>query len=427
MVPARFAKKPEEDVVVVVLGGGRGTRLDPLTRQRSKPAVPLAGKYRLIDVPLSNSLHSGMDRIFVLTQFNSVSLHRHINDTYKFAPFSRGFIEVLAAQQTPGHEQWFQGTADAVRQNLAFIMERGSERTLILSGDHLYRCDYREMLATHLDTGADITIAVLPCSEEEIGEFGAVRVDEAGRIIEFREKPKTPEARAGMRVPDALLAGRGMSPERPYLASMGIYLFDNQVLAAGLGGDENDFGKEIIPAAVEPCRVQAFFFDGYWKDIGTIGAFYETHMDLVRRDPPFNFYDRMWPIYTHPRYLPPSRITGTRIEFSTVAEGARLDGCHLDHSIVGVRSMAKDARLENTLLMGCDPEYPDASADAPPVGIGAGTVIRNAIVDKNARIGCNCRLMNERNLDEAEGRGWIIRDGIIVIPKNAILPDGTVV
>ena len=416
-----------DDVVVVVLGGGRGSRLDPLTRLRSKPAVPLAGKYRLIDVSLSNAIHSGMERIFVLTQYNSVSLHRHINSTYKFAPFSRGFVEVLAAQQTPSGERWFQGTADAVRQNQEFISERRGNLALILSGDHLYRCDYRRMMEAHQRYDAAITISVLPCSESEIGEFGAVRVDETGRIIEFREKPRTPEAREGMRVPAELLAEQGMGPERPYLASMGIYLFDQDVLRASLAEGHNDFGRDVIPAAVPRCRVQASFFDGYWRDIGTIRAFYEAHMDFTSYNPPFNFYDPAWPIYTHPRFLPASRMTGTTIERSVVAEGARIDGSTIESSIVGVRSRIHKAMLQGTLLMGADSEYPEAPPGAPEVGIGEHSVIRNAIVDKNARIGAHVHLTNERGLQEAEGGGWIIRDGVIVVEKNAIIPHGTVV
>ena len=415
------------DVVVVILGGGRGSRLEPLTRLRSKPAVPLAGKYRLIDVPLSNAIHSGMERIFVLTQYNSVSLHRHINSAYKFAPFSRGFVEVLAAQQTPSGEHWFQGTADAVRQNLEFISERRGDLALILSGDHLYRCDYRHMMETHVEHDAAITISVLPCSEEEIGEFGAVRVDDTGRIVEFREKPGTSEAREGMKVPEDLIAERGMSPERPYLASMGIYLFDQNLLAESLAGEHNDFGKEVIPAAVDRCRVQAHFFEGYWRDIGTIGAFYDAHMDLVTRNPPFDFHDPDWPIYTNPRFLPGSRITTTAVDRSVIAEGARIEGSTVEQSIVGVRSTIFKSVLRRTLLLGADSEAPDAAPGDPGIGIGEGTVIENAIVDKNARIGVGVRLVNEQGVQEADGPGWTIRDGIIVIKKNAIIPDGAVV
>jgi len=416
------------DVTVVILGGGRGTRLDPLTRLRAKPAVPLMSKYRLIDVPISNAINSGMYRMFVLTQFNSVSLHRHITATYRFSTFSTGFVEVLAAQQTPGDETWFQGTADAVRQNLDFIYELKSRWVLILSGDHVYRLDYSLMLRDHMEHGAAVTLAVLPCSEAEIAGFGAVRVDETGRIVEFREKPKTPEERAGMEVPDELLAARGGDPERPYLASMGIYLFDREAMRDCLENREHvDFGKDVIPAAVQNRPVQAHLFHGYWRDIGTIHAFYDAHMDFVRPKPPFSFLDPSWVIYTHPRFLPGTRMDRVTIDRSVIADGALITGTKLKDSIVGVRSVIRDAELERTLLMGVDAEYPDAGPGAPPVGIGPGTRIENAIVDKNARIGRNVQLVNESGRLEREGEGWVIRDGIVVVPKNAVVPDGTVI
>jgi len=419
-------RRSDNSVTVVVLGGGRGTRLDPLTRLRSKPAVPLSGQYRLIDVPISNALNSGFYRMFVLTQFNSVSLHRHITSTYTFSAFSRGFVDVLAAQQTPGDESWFQGTADAVRQNLPFIVETRAKHVLILSGDHLYRCDYSLMLREHLRADADVTVAVLPCSETEIAGFGAVRVDGSGRIIEFREKPATAEARAGMPVPAELRAARGVSDERPYLASMGIYIFRRERLEEYLEGEHVDFGRDVLPAAVRERRVQAYFFDGYWRDIGTIRAFYEAHMDLVRPQvPPFDFNDPKWTIYTHPRYLPPSRITGTRLERAIVSSGSFLRDATVEHSIVGLRSRIHGATLRNTLVMGADVDYPDAPRGAPPVGIGAGTRIENAIVDKNARIGRHVKLINEAGVQEADGNGWVIREGIVVVAKNAIVPDGT--
>lgn len=415
-----------DNVTVVVLGGGRGSRLDPLTRMRSKPAVPLAGKYRLIDVPISNAIHSGMERIFVLTQFNSVSLHRHVTSTYKFDPFSIGFVEILAAQQTPTDEDWFQGTADAVRKNLDFVAELRGDFVLILAGDHLYRFDYRMLLADHVENGADITVAVLPCSTEEIADFGAVRVDEGGDIVEFREKPKTAEERAGMEVPPELLDARGVPRDRPYLASMGIYLFNQDVLRGVLSRPGEDFGKHVLPAAVGKRRVQAHFFQGYWRDIGTIRAFYEAHMDLVQPTPPFNFYDPDWVIYTRPRYLPASRVTGARIETSIISDGALIRDSTIEHSIIGIRSVLRQATVRNTLVMGADEEFPDVT-DAPPLGVGEGSVIERAIVDKNVRIGRNVRLVNEKGVMEADGEGWFIRDGIIVLSKNSVIPDGTVV
>lgn len=419
-------RRSDTEVTVVILGGGRGTRLAPLTRLRSKPAVPLSGQYRLIDVPISNALNSGFYRMFILTQFNSVSLHRHVNSTFTFSPFSRGFVDVLAAQQTPGDETWFQGTADAVRQNLPFITEPRSRHVLILAGDHLYRCDYSLMLREHLRSDADVTVAVLPCSEAEVAGFGAVRVDGTGRIIEFREKPATPEARAGMAVPAELCAERGVSEERPYLASMGIYLFRKARLVECLESGHRDFGDDVLPAAVRDLRVQSYFFDGYWRDIGTIRAFYEAHMDLVRpKMPPFDFNDPKWTIYTRPRYLPPSRVAGTHLDRSILTSGCSVRDSTIEHSIVGLRSRISGATVRNTLVMGADIHYPDVPRRSPHVGIGDGSRIENAIVDKNARIGRRVKLVNEAGVQEAEGDGWVIRDGIIVVPKNAIIPDGT--
>jgi glucose-1-phosphate adenylyltransferase len=411
-----------QGVTVVVLGGGRGTRLDPLTRERSKPAVPLAGNYRLIDVPISNALNSGLMRIFVLTQFNSFSLHQHITATYKFSPFSRGFVEVLAAQQTPSSEMWFQGTADAVRQNLAFLVEQQGDKTLVLSGDHLYRMDYDHLLIDHLGHHADVTLCVLPCTEDEIADFGAVRVDDQGRVVEFREKPATPEARAGMEVPDHLR----LHPEKPYLGSMGIYLFEEQVLCGCLESDATDFGQDVLPEAVDRVHVQAHMFHGYWRDIGTIRAFYETHMDLVRPHPPFDFYDPEWRIYTRPRYLPGSRVKRSRLDRCIVAAGCVVADCDFEESIVGLRAIARGATVRRTLLMGVDETYPDIPG-SPPVGIGRGTRIENAIIDKNARIGRDVQLVNREGVIDGEGDGWVIRDGIIVVPKNSVVPDGTVV
>ncbi len=415
------------DVIVVILGGGRGTRLDPLTRLRSKPAVPIAGKYRLIDIPISNAINSGMERMFLLTQFNSVSLHRHIAQTYKFDPFSPGSVEVLAAQQTPGNDNWFQGTADAVRQNLRTIMEMRGDLVLILAGDHMYRMDYRRMLQAHLAAEADITVGVLPCSEAEVSEFGTVRVDPVGRVLEFREKPKTREARAGMEVDPQLLEAQGVAADKPYLASMGIYFFNKDVLAAVLDNDLVDFGRDIIPASIGKRRVQSYFYKGYWRDIGTIRAFFDTHLDLVRPDTPFDFYRDDWPFYTHPRYLPAARIFNTRIERSLLAEGSTVIDSEIEDAVIGVRSQIRKSRIRRTLVMGADPNPPDGFEGDPPVGIGEGCAIENAIIDKNARIGKNVRIANEKRLREADGPGWAIRDGIVVVPKNAVIANNTVI
>jgi glucose-1-phosphate adenylyltransferase len=413
-------------VTVLILGGGRGTRLDPLTRLRSKPAVPLAGKYRLIDVPISNCINSGMTQMYVLTQFNSHSLHRHIGRTYRFDSFSQGFAQILAAQQTPGSDSWFQGTADAVRQYANIIEDAGTELVLILSGDHLYRWDYRDLVREHREAGAAVSIGVLPCSEAEISEFGAVRVDESGRVVEFREKPKTPEARSGMEVDAAQLAREGVPSDRPYLASMGIYLFDRAALLEALAGDATDFGRDILPPAVERCRVQASFFKGYWRDIGTVRAFFDAHMDLLGDDPAFTFYDPRWPFFTHPRHLPGTMVRKSRVDGCSVAEGAKVLQVEAEHSIIGVRSVITRSQLERVLMMGADDYEPETPSDGrPAMGIGEGCVIRDAIIDKNARIGEGCRIAGGEGLDDAEGEGWMRRDGIVVVHKNAVIPPDT--
>jgi glucose-1-phosphate adenylyltransferase len=418
----------ESDVITVILGGGRGHRLDPLTRERAKPAVPIAGKYRLIDIPISNCIHSGMERMFVLTQFNSVSLHRHLVRTYKFDLFSRGFVQLLAAQQTPRGESWFQGTADAVRQNLDIILESRGELVLILSGDHMYRMDYRRLLHEHLRTGADVTVAALPCAEGEICDFGAIRVDTGGRIVEFREKPKDADARAGMQADPALLARFGVATERPYLASMGIYLFAKPYLRACLENSmRHDFGRDVLPHAVTDGRVQSFLFDGYWRDIGTIRAFYDAHMDLVQADPPFHFNDPDWPFYTHPRYLPGCALNAVRINRSIVSEGTTLDECTIERSIIGVRTTMTRATVRRSLVMGADPYPPAGPPGSPRLGIGEGSLIEGAIIDKNARIGSNVRIANAAGIAEADGDGWAIREGIVVVTKNAVIPDGTTI
>jgi glucose-1-phosphate adenylyltransferase len=418
----------ESEVITVILGGGRGHRLDPLTRERAKPAVPIAGKYRLIDIPISNCIHSGMERMFVLTQFNSVSLHRHLVRTYKFDLFSRGFVQLLAAQQTPKGEAWFQGTADAVRQNLENILESRGELVLILSGDHMYRMDYRRLLEEHLTTGADVTVAALPCAQSEIAEFGAIRVDASGRIVEFREKPKDVAARAGMQADPGLLARFGVSAERPYLASMGIYLFGKSYLRECLENTQrHDFGRDVLPHAVAERKVHAYLFEGYWRDIGTIRAFYDAHMDLVTADPPFHFNDPEWPFYTHPRSLPGSRLNAVRINRSIVSEGTTLDECTVESSIIGVRTTMSSATVRRSLVMGADPYPPPGPAGCPPLGIGAGSLIQDAIIDKNARIGRNVVITNRNGLAEGDGPGWAIREGIVVVTKNASIPDGTVI
>jgi len=416
-----------KDVIVVILGGGRGTRLDPLTRGRSKPAVPIAGNFRLIDLPISNAIHSGMERMFVMTQYNSISLHRHINRTYKFDIFSPGFVQILAAQQTMESEKWFQGTADAVRQNLTGILERRGDLVLILAGDHMYRMDYRDMLRDHLENDAEITLAVQPCTTSQIAGLGAVRVDGTGRVVEFREKPGTADERSGMEVAPELLEARGVDPDRAYLASMGIYFFNKSVLKEVLDNDLIDFGHHVIPAAVRSRKVQAHFFDGYWRDIGTIRSFYDAHMDMVKPDPPFSFYDPEWPFFTHPRYLPGSRLNGCRFNRSLLAGGALVEESSIEDSIVGIRAVMREATVRRSFIMGAVDFPPPGPPGAPPIGIGPGSLIQGAIIDLNCRIGREVRILNKARRTHADGDGWMIREGVVVVPKDGVIPDGTTI
>lgn len=426
------------NILAVILGGGAGTRLSPLTQQRSKPAVPLGGKYRLVDIPISNCINSDILRIFVLTQYNSASLNKHIAQTYRFSQFSNGFVEILAAEQTPTSPEWFQGTADAVRQVLPHIADWGIDTLLILSGDHLYRMDYRQFLARHFEMDADVTISVIPFVREQAEDFGLLKAESDGRITEFSEKPKG-EALEAMRVDTTAF---GLSPEeaarRPFLASMGIYVFKYEWLTNLLArdGSWNDFGKQIIPAAIKCCNVQAFMFDGYWEDIGTIDAFHRANLDLTATIPKFNLFDTEAPIYTRARYLPPSKVNNCNINQSIIAEGCILTRAIINRSLIGVRTRIDfGAHIEDTYVMGADyyQSITDMEGDArngiPRIGIGEGTVIRNAIVDKNARIGAGVRLVNERNLPDqiAPDGSWHIRDGIIIVPKNGIVRDGTVI
>jgi glucose-1-phosphate adenylyltransferase len=429
-------KKP--NILAVILGGGAGTRLSPLTHQRSKPAVPLGGKYRLVDIPISNCINSDILRIFVLTQYNSASLNKHIAQTYRFSQFSNGFVEILAAEQTPTSPEWFQGTADAVRQVLPHIADWGIDTLLILSGDHLYRMDYRQFLARHFETDADVTISVIPFVREQAEDFGLLKAESSGRILEFSEKPKG-EALEAMRVDTTAF---GLSPEeaarRPFLASMGIYVFKYEWLTKLLDNDSswNDFGKQIIPEAIKCCNVQAFMFDGYWEDIGTIDAFHRANLDLTATIPKFNLFDTEAPIYTRARYLPPSKVNNCHINQSIVAEGCIISRAIINRSLIGVRTRIDfGAHIEDTYVMGADYYQgieemdADARGGIPRIGIGEGTVIRNAIVDKNARIGAGVRLVNDKNLPDqiAPDGSWHIRDGIIIVPKNGIVRDGTVI
>lgn len=422
-------------LVGVVLGGGKGTRLQPLTNHRSKPAVPLAGKYRIIDIPISNCLNSGINQIYLLTQFNSVSLHRHIRQTYKFDRFDGGFVEILAAQQTYEGETWYQGTADAVRKQLRYLEQPGIRWVLILSGDQLYRMDFEAMLRTHEESGADVTIAAVPVTAEQAQSFGIMRLDETGRVTGFLEKPKTEQERVLVRTEPAWLDAHGIpSRGRDYLASMGIYLFDRDTLVELLSkSDYQDFGKEVFPMAIRARKVQVHPFDGYWEDIGTIAAFYEANLALTGDDPPFEFDVEDSPIYTRARVLPPTRYGGAQLAGSLVADGCNIgSGTTIDGSVVGLRCrIGRDVAIRRSVLMGADyHESPEDAAAArakglPPLGIGAGTIIEGAIVDKNCRIGARVVLRKPHGCpDELDRPPVYVRDGIIVVEKDGCLPDG---
>ena len=425
-------------LLAVILGGGAGNRLFPLTQQRSKPAVPLGGKYRLVDIALSNCINSDILRTFVLTQYNSASLNRHIAQTYRFSQFSNGFVEILAAEQTPASPHWFQGTADAVRQVLPHIRDWGIDTLLILSGDHLYRMDYRDFLERHHQTNADVTVSVIPCEARSASEFGLLKTDDTGRIVEFKEKPKD-DALSSMQV-DTMQFGLDAqdAQRRPYLASMGIYVFKYDRLEALLAEYPKwvDFGKHVIPAAINSTQVQAHMFDGYWEDIGTIGAFYRANLDLTSKIPKFNLFDAEAPVYTRARYLPPSKIEETEINDSIISDGCIINGAKVTNSVVGLRSrISKGVQMEASYMMGADiyQTFEDMRKDLanglPRVGVGEGTIVKHAIIDKNVRIGKNARLLNEAGVMEAEGPNgsYFIRDGIIILPKNAVIPDGTVI
>jgi glucose-1-phosphate adenylyltransferase len=425
-------------LLAVILGGGAGTRLFPLTQQRSKPAVPLGGNYRLVDVAISNCINSDVLRMFVLTQYNSASLNRHIARTYRFSHFSNGFVEILAAEQTPESPQWFQGTADAVRQVLPHIRGWGIDTLLILSGDHLYRMDYRDFIARHFESEADVTVSVIPTDPASASDFGLLKTDQTGRIVEFREKPKG-EHLESMRV-DTTSFGLSVDEARarPFLASMGIYVFKYDQLEKLLAEDQSwvDFGREVIPAAISSGKVQAFGFNGYWEDIGTISAFYRANLDLATKIPKFNLFDAEAPVYTRARFLPPSKIEQSEISDSIMSEGCIISGAKISNSVVGLRSrISKGVRLDASFMMGADyyqsieEMRADLAGGLPRVGIGENTVIRKAIIDKNARIGSNARLLNELGVADADGDAgsYFIRDGIIIVPKDAVIKDGTVI
>ena len=423
------------EIVTMILAGGQGSRLYPLTQFRSKPAVPIAGRFRLIDIPISNCIHSNYRKIYILTQFSAESLHRHIFVTYRFSMFSKDFITILSAQQTMENKDWYQGTADAVRQNLVYVLPYG-DLVLILSGDHLYRMDYQKFVNFHIKKNADITISVVPVRRENAHQFGLMKVNEKSRITTFVEKPKDPKVLDDLEVPEEILKKQKVETgDKKLLASMGIYVFKKEVLVDLLKDTSyEDFGRQVIPHAISNKKVFAYFFDGYWEDIGTIKSFFDAQMDLTNVLPKFNFYDEDRPIFTHPRFLPGAKILNAQIEGSLLCEGSIINPSHIKESIIGIRSIiGNDSSLERVVMMGADEyETPEEKLQnqqkgTPPVGVGSNCRIYRAIIDKAARIGNNVRIVNERNVENEDGKNYSIKDGIVVIPKNAVIADDTVI
>lgn len=417
------------DVLTIILGGGRGTRLFPLTQLRSKPAVPIGGKWRLIDIAISNCLHAGLERIYVLTQYNSASLNRHIAQTYRMDMFSGGFVEVLAAEQTPEGEQWFQGTADAVRQASRHFRSYDADYYLILAGDHLYRMDLRDLVRAHVTQQADVTIAAQPCDPETSTQMGIFLFDGDGRIRGFEEKPDaTRLSEIGCSVPEGSAMAADMPAAKPFMASMGIYVFSRDVLLAALDDypDAIDFGKQIIPRALDTHRVRAYLYDGYWADVGTIGSFYEANLQLTTPGTAFSFQDPRRPIYSHPRFLGGSMAAGCTLDRALVAEGCQLDHCSVESSVVGIRTQVRPgARISRSVLLGADYYRHDGDDPSVPIGIGRNVVLDRVIVDKNAHIGDDASLTNAAGVEHLDGDGFFIREGIIVVPKGATVPPGT--
>ncbi len=416
-----------DDCLAVILGGGRGTRLFPLTQERSKPAVPIGGKYRLIDIPISNCINSDLRRIFVLTQYNSESLNNHVGQTYKFDVFSRGFVTILAAEQTEESADWFQGTADAVRQSLRHLKAHPSRDVLILSGDQLFQMDFRTLQATHWNARAAATVGVIPVPREQTAGFGILKVDARGRIVHFEEKP-------GPERLDALesdIPGYG----RGFLASMGIYLFERGALEKAISDPALvDFGRHVLPSAIGRTQVQAHVFRGYWEDVGTIASYFQAGLDLTKPIPAFDFYDARRPIYTHPRFLPATRIEGCTLRQAVVSEGSILMGAEIERCVIGIRSrVGAGTRLRDTLMLGADFYQSlqeierDRATGLPPVGIGEDCVVQHAIIDKAARIGRGVRILNEKAVQHADGDGWVIREGVVVVPKGGVIRDGVVI
>lgn len=415
-----------KSVLGLILGGGQGARLYPLTKERSKPAVPLAGKYRLIDIPMSNCFHAGIEKIAILTQFNSASLHRHIWSTYTRDQFSPGWIQILAAEQTPRSRDWYQGTADAVRKQWVEIKEAGTRHVLILAGDHLYRMDYRKFIQRHIDSEADISVAVQPVDRETVSGLGILKMGSDSRITRFAEKPKDPEILKQFESPS--------HPDKPFMASMGIYVFNTDVLQEVLAENFVDFGRDILPQSIEKRRVCGYIFDGFWEDIGTIRRFFEVNLRMAKANAPFDFYDAQAPIFTHARFLPGSEIQNSRLDEVLLADGCRIYDATVRESVVGLRSIiGAEANIQSSVLMGADYYETDSeraenrTLGRPDIGIGENAVIKGAIIDKNARIGKNVTIRYIPDRPEEETDNWVSRDGIVIVPKSAILPDGMVI
>jgi glucose-1-phosphate adenylyltransferase len=425
------------DPIAIILGGGEGKRLYPLTKYRAKPAVPIAGKFRLVDIPISNCLHSNINQIFVLTQYNSTSLHRHISQTYRFDVFSKGYVQILAAQQTQESTGWYQGTADAVRHNLKRFEETPCDYVLILAGDHLYRMNYERLIQEHIEKGANVTVAVLPIERDQVKEFGILKTEPDGQITEFVEKPQEENDIRSLEMDKITLEQHGISTERrSHVASMGIYVFDKSLLLDCLRKNETavDFGKDIIPATIKEKKVYAHFFNDYWRDVGTIKSFYQANLELTKTVPEFNFYDADAPVYTRARFLPGSKINSCYVQSSILCEGSILTECQIRNSIIGLRSIVRSgADIHDSVIMGADlyetirDECTVNYKGLPSLGIGRDSTIRNAIVDKNARIGCNVRIINQRGLEHYDDENYSIREGIVVVHKNAVITDNTII